>query len=157
MELTRRGLVAAATCATCGLAACTTETAAPSPSASSAGTTAAPGQTSNEPTKSLATSSGSTVKGGKNVPKSSIPVGGGLILADAEIVLTQPNRGDFKAFTSICTHQQCPVTAVEGGLIACNCHGSRFSITDGSVVRGPATQPLASEPFTDNGDQITLG
>ncbi|WP_022909774.1 Rieske (2Fe-2S) protein [Aestuariimicrobium kwangyangense] len=157
MELTRRGLVAAATCTACGLAACGTDTAAPTPGASSTDASGRPTRASSEPTKSLATSSGGTVQGGKNIPKSSIPVGGGIILTDAQIVVTQPTRGDFKAFTSICTHQGCPVTAVEGGQIACNCHGSRFSITDGSVVRGPATQPLASEPFTDNGDQITLG
>ncbi|MGJ6981092.1 Rieske (2Fe-2S) protein [Aestuariimicrobium soli] len=147
MDLSRRGLVAAATCATCGLAACSTDAGTGSPST---------GGTS-EPSKSLETASSGAISGGKNVPKSSIPVGGGLIVSDGEIVITQPTQGDFKGFTSICTHQQCPVTSVEDGVINCNCHGSQFSISDGSVVRGPASEPLASKPVTQNGDQITLG
>ena len=41
--------------------------------------------------------------------------------------------------------------------IICPCHGSKFSATDGSVTNGPATQPLAAEPITVSGEQITLG
>ncbi|MFI7068358.1 transglycosylase domain-containing protein [Kribbella sp. NPDC050124] len=36
---------------------------------------------------------------------------------------------------------------MEGGTINCNCHGSRFNISDGSVVNGPATQPLPAKPI----------
>lgn len=158
MELSRRGLVAAATCATCGLAGCASDAGTGSPtsqqtSGSTSSSTSAP---SSETSKSLEATSSGPIEGGKNVPKSSIPVGGGLIVSDGEIVITQPTEGDYKGFTSICTHQQCPVTSVEDGVINCNCHGSQFSITDGSVVRGPATEPLASKPVTVTGDQITL-
>ena len=41
--------------------------------------------------------------------------------------------------------------------INCECHGSAFSIADGSVVTGPATAPLAEEQITVKGDAITLG
>ncbi|HYF74354.1 MAG TPA: Rieske (2Fe-2S) protein, partial [Nocardioides sp.] len=72
-----------------------------------------------------------------------VPVGGGVIYADQKIVVTQPTEGEFQAFSSICTHQNCPVTAVKDGTINCTCHGSKFSIEDGSVATGPATKPLA--------------
>ena len=85
-----------------------------------------------------------------------IPVGGGLIIAASQIVITQPTAGTFKAFTSICTHQQCPVASVANGTINCDCHGSKFSITDGSVASPPATQPLAAKQIKVTGTSITL-
>jgi Rieske Fe-S protein len=84
-----------------------------------------------------------------------IPVGGGKIFADIQAVITQPTAGQFKAFSSICTHQNCPVTDVTD-TINCNCHGSRFSIVDGSVVNPPATQPLGERTVTVEGDNLTV-
>ena len=77
----------------------------------------------------------------------SIPVGGGAIFPASETVITQPAEGKFRAFSSICTHAGCPVTEVTGA-IACRCHGSRFSLADGSVLAGPATRPLAAKAVT---------
>jgi Rieske Fe-S protein len=72
-----------------------------------------------------------------------VPVGGGVILENADYVVTQPSKGSYKAFSKICTHQGCPVAAVENGVIHCNCHGSEYSIKDGSVTNPPATKGLA--------------
>ncbi|RKR87034.1 nitrite reductase/ring-hydroxylating ferredoxin subunit [Micromonospora pisi] len=85
-----------------------------------------------------------------------VPVGGGLIFAAKDVVVTQPTAGQFKAFSAICTHQNCPVTSVDGGTINCTCHGSKFSITDGSVKTGPATRPLATKEVKVDGENITL-
>jgi nitrite reductase/ring-hydroxylating ferredoxin subunit len=85
-----------------------------------------------------------------------IPVGGGKIFKDEQVVVTQPKEGEFKAFTSICTHQQCPVANVKGGTINCTCHGSKFNITDGSVANPPATRPLAEKKITVAGNSIRL-
>ena len=74
---------------------------------------------------------------------SDVPVGGGKILADKKIVITQPRAGSFEAFTAVCTHQGCTISSVSGGTINCPCHGSKFSVTNGSVVTGPAASPLA--------------
>lgn len=87
---------------------------------------------------------------------SDIPVGGGKIFKDEKVVVTQPKEGEFKAFTNICTHQQCPVANVSDGTINCTCHGSKFSITDGSVENPPATEPLAEKKITVKGDSIQL-
>lgn len=85
-----------------------------------------------------------------------IPVAGGVILGDRQVVVTQPTAGTYKAFTSVCTHQGCQVANVANGTINCECHGSKFAIANGSVVNGPATQPLASKQIRVSGDTITL-
>lgn len=85
-----------------------------------------------------------------------IPVGGGKIFAPNEVVVTQPTKGTFKAFSSICTHLGCPVASVSNGTINCDCHGSKYAIADGSVVNGPAPKPLPPKQITVSGDSITL-
>jgi Rieske Fe-S protein len=71
-----------------------------------------------------------------------IPVGGGTIFTAARVVVTQPARGQYQAFSAVCTHVGCVLNQVTGGTINCPCHGSRFTITNGAVVAGPAPAPL---------------
>jgi Rieske Fe-S protein len=85
---------------------------------------------------------------------SDVPVGGGKILTDKKIVITQPKAGAFHAFTAVCTHQGCLVDTVGGGTIDCPCHGSKFSVNNGSVVNGPATSPLAAVNIKVKGSNI---
>ena len=99
--------------------------------------------------------SGGSAAGPVNTPAADIPVGGGKIFADAQTVVTQPSAGQFKAFSSICTHARCPVAEVTT-TINCNCHGSKFALADGSVVAGPAPDPLPAKTVTVNGDQISV-
>jgi Rieske Fe-S protein len=94
--------------------------------------------------------------GGGDVSASDVPVGGGTVLEDQKVVVTQPASGDFKAFTAVCTHQGCLVTKVEDGEIVCPCHGSRFAIEDGSPLSGPAQSPLAAKKVTVDGDSISV-
>ncbi|HET9420044.1 MAG TPA: Rieske (2Fe-2S) protein [Nocardioides sp.] len=84
-----------------------------------------------------------------------VPVGGGLVLAEQKLVITQPTKGDFKGFTAVCTHQGCLVDDVTD-TINCPCHGSAYSIEDGSVVGGPAPSPLAEEKLVVEGGSIDL-
>ena len=85
-----------------------------------------------------------------------VPVGGGTVLSDQKIVVTQPAQGEFKAFSSICTHQGCPVSEIQGDAIVCNCHGSKFSIADGSVLNPPASEPLEEASTTVEGDTVVI-
>ena len=85
--------------------------------------------------------------GPQTADANSVPVGGGTIFPASETVITQPAEGEFRAFSSICTHAGCPVSEVTDA-ITCRCHGSRFSLTDGSVLAGPATRPLAAKAVT---------
>ena len=88
---------------------------------------------------------------------SEVPDGGGKIIDGKNIVITQPQANSFKAFTAVCTHQGCIVSTVANGTIDCPCHGSKFSIKDGSVVNGPATLPLAAIPIKVEGTSILQG
>jgi Rieske Fe-S protein len=103
-----------------------------------------------------AATSGAPAAGAALAQTSQVPVGGGVILADKDVVITQPAAGEYKAFSATCTHQGCPVTEVSGGTINCKCHGSKFSATDGSVKNGPATQPLTVKNVKVEGTSITL-
>jgi len=91
------------------------------------------------------------------VAAADVPVGGGVVIKDEELVVTQPSEGTFKGFSAICTHQGCLVTDVSDGQINCNCHGSAFSAEDGSVVNGPATSPLSEVQVSVKGGQVVQG
>lgn len=84
-----------------------------------------------------------------------IPVGGAKVFADAKVVVTQATEGDFTAFSAVCTHKGCTVAAMTDGELTCPCHNSKFDYT-GAVLNGPATQPLAAQPITVDGDAISL-
>ncbi|MBP2580738.1 Rieske Fe-S protein [Streptomyces sp. PvR006] len=86
-----------------------------------------------------------------------IPVGGGKVLADKGVVITQPKAGEFLAFSSKCTHAGCAVSSVKDGVIVCPCHQSQFDMADGSVKSGPAGSPLPPTPIQVVGDAISLG
>ena len=83
-----------------------------------------------------------------------VPVGGGLALTDLKIVVTQPTEGEFKAFSAVCTHQGATIDRVEDGVMVCPLHRSRFSIEDGSVEEGPASNPVSEIPVKVEGDQV---
>jgi Rieske Fe-S protein len=85
-----------------------------------------------------------------------IPIGSGKILAAERVVLTQPEKGKVRAFSTICTHQGCAVDEIAGGTINCPCHGSKFALADGSVVAGPARRPLPELPVTVANDAVLL-
>jgi Rieske Fe-S protein len=85
-----------------------------------------------------------------------IPVGGGKVFAGPKVVVTQPVKGQFKAFSAVCTHVGCVCNAVAGGTIDCPCHGAKFKISDGAVVAGPATSPLPARTIAISAGKILL-
>lgn len=99
--------------------------------------------------------SGSGSSGGPLVATTKVPVGGGVILEQRQVVVTQPTAGSFKGFSAVCTHMGCTVATVSDGVISCPCHGSAFSAADGSVMNGPATRPLPAVPVAvQNGEVV---
>ena len=138
-ETTRRAALAGAGFA--GLAA--TLAACGGGSSSSSGSTSGSGQAGNSRNAALASTS-------------EIPVGGGKVFSAEKVVVTQPTAGEFKAFSAVCTHMQCLVDKVASGTIDCPCHGSEFSVKNGSVVSGPAPSPLPAQAIKVTGGRIKL-
>jgi nitrite reductase/ring-hydroxylating ferredoxin subunit len=101
-------------------------------------------------------SSGGTTASGSIGKATEVPVGEAKIYTAEKVVVSQPTEGEFKAFSTICTHQQCPITKLEGDEIECTCHGSRFKVSDGSVVNGPANKPLAALEVAVKNGEITV-
>jgi nitrite reductase/ring-hydroxylating ferredoxin subunit/uncharacterized membrane protein len=66
----------------------------------------------------------------------------GVIAGDTPVLLFS-HRGHMHAIHDRCSHRGCLLSAgeVDGHSVTCPCHGSRFSLLDGSVERGPATAP----------------
>jgi Rieske Fe-S protein len=129
--------------------------AAPGGAASASPSASASASASASPSAS-ASSSAPAAPSGPSVPVADVPVGGGVILEDAKYVVTQPTEGEFKAFSSICTHQGCPVSEISGDAIICKCHGSQFSIKDGSVLKKPAEAPLKEATAVVAGDNVVI-
>jgi Rieske Fe-S protein len=155
---TRRGVLAGV--GLVGLAgaisACTSSGSSGSPSGTSGG---ANGGTSAGAPSAPAASTPAAAGNGANAlaATSEIPVGSGRIFTAEKVVVTQPVSGDFKAFSAVCTHMGCIVNQISNGTIDCPCHGSQFSIKDGSVVGGPAPSPLAAQAIKVSGERIILG
>lgn len=137
----------------CGLAAVLAGCGSDSPEERSAG---APTEDESSPANTSAppTTPPPQPEGDALASTADVPVGGGVVLEDEQVVIVQPTEGEFKAYTSVCPHQQNPVGSVENGEIVCPWHGSRFAIEDGSVVNGPATKPIAEVAISVDGDQI---
>lgn len=140
----------------CGAAAVGALAASTGLLAACGGEDSAPTGTATSPGTGTPTTSGSAARpGGPALARTSdVPVGGGTVLKEAKVVLTQPEAGTVKAFSAICTHMGCIVAEVRDSTINCRCHGSKFAITDGSVRSGPAAQPLPPVAISVQGDQI---
>ena len=145
-----------------GLAGAVSACGSGGPSSSSTGTTAgAPpattGAGSAPPSASGGGGSTAGAQGSALATTSEIPVGSGKIFTSEKVVVTQPNSGDFKAFSAVCTHMGCLVSTISNGTIDCPCHGSQYSISTGAVVGGPAPSPLPAQTIKVTGSNIFLG
>jgi nitrite reductase/ring-hydroxylating ferredoxin subunit len=109
------------------------------------------------------TSSGGAANTTLLTTASAVPVGGGVILGQQNVVVTQPTKGQFQGFSATCTHQGCILATVSAGTINCGCHGSQFSIKDGSNVAGPlgsppgSVAPLPKVPVKLQGSDVVAG
>lgn len=64
------------------------------------------------------------------------------------------------AFDDLCTcaERPCPLSGglLTGTTLMCQCHGSRFDITSGAVINGPATEPLRTYEVREIDGSIQL-
>jgi Rieske Fe-S protein len=153
--LTRRAVVAGG----CGLAAAAALTACTGYGASGP-VPAAPSAVPNEAAGTAGGTAGAGAEAagaaGAVVAVADVPVGGGVVLAAQDLVVTQPVAGTFKGFSATCTHQGCKVKEVVDGTINCPCHGSKFAVADGAPAAGPASRPLPEKPVTVQGASVVL-
>jgi Rieske Fe-S protein len=86
-----------------------------------------------------------------------VPVGGAKLYREDKVIVAQPQKGTYKAFSAVCTHAGCVVDSVKGTTVSCPCHGSQFDAETGAVVQGPASQPLPAVPVKVTGGKLTAG
>jgi nitrite reductase/ring-hydroxylating ferredoxin subunit/uncharacterized membrane protein len=82
------------------------------------------------------------------------------VLAGDTPVLLLRHDGHLHALHDRCSHRGCLLSAgqVEGESVTCPCHGSRFSLRDGSIEQGPATarQPVFETRESDGRIEVRL-
>lgn len=86
-----------------------------------------------------------------------VPVGGAKLYREQKLVVSCPAEGQYKAFSAQCTHAGCILDKIEEGQGNCPCHGSRFDVATGKVLRGPAADPLAPVPVKAEGGKLIAG
>lgn len=63
-------------------------------------------------------------------------------VGDTPVLLVRA-AGTVRALHDRCSHRGCSLAegTLDGDVIECGCHGSRFALADGTIERGPATVP----------------
>jgi nitrite reductase/ring-hydroxylating ferredoxin subunit len=95
---------------------------------------------------------------GQLIESAKVPVGGGIKVESSAgvLMIVQPTRGKFAAFSAICTHASCEVTRATAEVIICACHGSEFSTANGDAVKGPAGRPLKNFQVVERSGMLFL-
>ncbi|WP_329790271.1 Rieske (2Fe-2S) protein [Lentzea sp. DG1S-22] len=102
---------------------------------------------------------GTARAGDRVTPVSAVPVGGGVLVdmpGNAQLLVVQPQSGEFRAFNPSCPHVGSLVNPPTGGVITCPLHGSTFDPATGAVRKGPATSGLVEVAVTRSGDDLVL-
>jgi Rieske Fe-S protein len=73
------------------------------------------------------------------------------------VIVNRDAEGVLHCLSAACTHEDCIVRRIDPttGRMVCPCHGSQFA-PDGSVLRGPAAQPLAQRNFVQAGSILWI-
>lgn len=90
----------------------------------------------------------------KDIPTGSMKK---FYLRDQEFLVVNLN-GQFHCLDGRCTHAGAPLAEgiLEGETLTCPWHYSRFKITDGSLMNGPAKRPLNGYRYEIKDGQLLL-
>jgi nitrite reductase/ring-hydroxylating ferredoxin subunit len=81
-----------------------------------------------------------------------------VIVEDTPVLIVR--HGDrLLAVHDRCSHRGCSLAdrgEISGTEITCNCHGSRFSLEDGALLRGPATRPQPAFEVRERNGSVEL-
>jgi nitrite reductase/ring-hydroxylating ferredoxin subunit len=80
------------------------------------------------------------------------------VVADETPVLVVRHDLGLYAIHNRCSHRGCSLAEgeLQGDTIVCGCHGSRFSLADGSVITGPATAPQPAFEVRERAERIEV-
>jgi nitrite reductase/ring-hydroxylating ferredoxin subunit/uncharacterized membrane protein len=69
-----------------------------------------------------------------------------LVRTDGVRIMLYKKGEELYALSDRCSHRGCPLHLGQANdlMVECSCHGSIFRLSDGGVVRGPATMPAPS-------------
>jgi nitrite reductase/ring-hydroxylating ferredoxin subunit len=78
-------------------------------------------------------------------------------LKDGEFLVINMNN-QFYCLEARCTHAGAPLGEgnLEGDILTCPWHYSQFNVADGSVVRGPANDPLKAYRISVRDGQLFI-
>jgi nitrite reductase/ring-hydroxylating ferredoxin subunit len=79
-------------------------------------------------------------------------------VGDTPVLLVR-HRKHVHAIHDRCSHRGCSLAEtgeLDGETIQCGCHGSRFSLRDGSVERGPATSPQPAYEVREQAGKVEI-
>jgi len=78
---------------------------------------------------------------------------------DGDVILViRISEREFAAYAAQCTHYGAEVNTPVDGVMVCPFHGSRYKAADGSVLQGPAKEPLRRliAEFDENKKQLLI-
>ena len=81
------------------------------------------------------------------------------VVVDETPVLLVRSGEVVHALHDRCSHRGCSLSdmgEMDGDVIECSCHGSRFSVLDGSLQRGPATAPQPHFEVRESDGQVEV-
>jgi nitrite reductase/ring-hydroxylating ferredoxin subunit len=84
-----------------------------------------------------------------------------VVVDDLDVLLVRTDQ-EVLAVADRCTHQGAPlhkgVIKATGAMktVTCAAHGSMFQLSDGRVLRGPATSRLPTYDVRENGDALEV-
>jgi len=81
-----------------------------------------------------------------------------LVEANGTQVLLANIAGEYYAIGNKCTHRSCKLSngTLEGEIVKCPCHGSKFNVKTGEVMHGPATKSETKYTVKVEKDQILV-
>jgi nitrite reductase/ring-hydroxylating ferredoxin subunit len=80
-----------------------------------------------------------------------------VVVGDTPVLLVR-SAGSVRALHDRCSHRGCSLAGgeLDGDVIECPCHGSRFRLADGAIQRGPATVPQPAFDVRESAGRIEV-